>query len=299
MEKTKKIWFDGKLVDWQKAKVHLLSHALHYGSAVFEGIRCYKTKQGPAVFRLQEHLKRFFYSAQVLAMELPFNLEELKKAVRDTIKANKIEECYIRPIAFYGYGKMGLNPKGASLHVAIAVWPWGKYLGKEYVKVKTSQFIRLHPRSIFAAAKVSGYYVNSIFATLDAQKKGYDEALLLDHQGYVAEGPGENIFFVKNETLLTPALGSILPGITRASLIQIAKDLKIPTIEKKIKYAEIKKMEAAFFVGTAVEVCPIKQIDRVVFKSKNFKIVFKLKEIFERIVRGEEKKYLSWLTFVR
>jgi len=300
MNQTKKIWLNGKLINWQKAKIHLLTHTLHYGSGVFEGIRCYQTKYGPAVFRLNEHLARFFYSARSLDMKLPFSQDELKKAIIKLIRVNKINECYIRPIAFYGYGKMGLNPQGAPIDVGIAVWPWGKYLTKEVVKIKISKFIRLHPQSVDSSAKVCGYYVNSIFATLDARHSGFDEALLLDHRGYIAEGPGENIFFVKNNTLYTPAKGNILPGITRDSIIKIARDLNIKVVEKRIKPTEIKEMNEAFFTGTAVEICPIAQINQIVInKGKIGHLTAKLKEIFEKVVKGEEKKYLKWLTLVK
>ena len=300
MNKTKKIWLDGKLVDWEKAKIHLLTHALHYGSGVFEGVRCYQTDKGPAIFRLDEHLERLFNSAKYLEMKVPFSQKELKKAVLQTIRANKINECYIRPIAFYGYGKMGLDPQGAPVSVGIALWPWGKYLAKESIAVKISKFIRLHPQSVPAEAKVCGYYVNSIFATLDVKKQGFDESLLLDYQGFIAEGPGENIFLVKNKILYTPSLLNILSGITRDSIIKIAKDLKIKVKEKKIKPRELKIADEAFFTGTAVEVCPITKIDKTLInKGKIGGITLKLKEVFERIIRGKEKKYLKWLTFVK
>ena len=300
MNKTKKIWLDRKLVDWKAAKVHLLTHALHYGSGVFEGIRCYQTDKGPAVFRLDEHLKRLFNSARALKMKIPFSQEELKKAVLQTIKANKANECYIRPIVFYGYGKMGLDPQGAPVQVGIALWPWGKYLAKESISVKISKFIRLHPQSAPAEAKVCGYYVNSIFATLEIKKQGFDEALLLDYQGHIAEGPGENIFLVKNKILYTPARGNILPGITRDSIIKIAKDLKIKVKEKKIRPQELKKADEVFFTGTAVEICPITQIDKTLInKGKTGEITLKLKEIFEKTIKGQEKKYLKWLFFVK
>lgn len=300
MEEVKKIWLDGRFLDWKEAKIHILTHSLHYGGAVFEGIRAYKTKEGTAVFRLLEHLDRFFQSAQILEMEIPFSKEEIKKVILETIKINNLKECYIRPIAFSGYGKMGLNPKGAAINVAIAAWPWGAYLGdKETVKIEISDYIRPHPQSCPMEAKISGYYINSIFASLEAQKKGFDEALLLDYQGYVAEGPGENVFMVKDNILYTPLAGTILPGITRASVIEIAKDLGIFVKEKKITPQEIKEANEAFFTGTAVEICPIGQIDEVLInKGQIGKITKKIKEVFEKIVKGEEKKYLKWLTFV-
>jgi branched-chain amino acid aminotransferase len=299
MEKTKYIWFNGKFVRWQQAKIHILTHALHYGSGVFEGIRCYKTKNGPAVFRLKEHIQRLFNSAKFLEMKIPFSKREIQKAILELIKLNKVEECYIRPIVFYGYGKMGLNPKGANIDCAVILWPWGKYL-KDKVKVKISQFIRLHPKSVISSAKVCGYYVNSIFATFDAEKDKFDESILLDHRGFVAEGPGENIFIVKNKKLLTPKLGSILPGITRDSIIRIAKDLKIKVIEKDISVKELKNCDEAFFTGTAAEITPIYQIDeKIINKGKIGEITKILQEKFYQIVHGEDKKYKNWLTYVK
>jgi branched-chain amino acid aminotransferase len=298
MEKTKYIWFNGKFVRWQQAKIHILTHALHYGSGVFEGIRCYKTKNGPAVFRLKEHIQRLFNSAKFLEMKIPFSKREIQKAIVELIKLNKIEECYIRPIVFYGYGKMGLNPKGANIDCAVILWPWGKYL-KDKVKVKISQFIRLHPKSVISSAKVCGYYVNSIFATFDAERDKFDESILLDYRGFVAEGPGENIFIVKNKKLLTPKLGSILPGITRDSIIRIAKDLKIKVIEKDISVKELKNCDEAFFTGTAAEITPIYQIDeKIINKGKIGEITKILQEKFYQIVHGEDKKYKNWLTYV-
>jgi branched-chain amino acid aminotransferase len=299
MEKTKYIWFNGKFVRWQQAKIHILTHALHYGSGVFEGIRCYKTKNGPAVFRLKEHIQRLFNSAKFLEMKIPFSKREIQKAIVELIKLNKIEECYIRPIVFYGYGKMGLNPKGANIDCAVILWPWGKYL-KDKVKVKISQFIRLHPKSVISSAKVCGYYVNSIFATFDAERDKFDESILLDYRGFVAEGPGENIFIVKNKKLLTPKLGSILPGITRDSIIKIAQDLKIKVIEKDISVKELKNCDEAFFTGTAAEITPIYQIDeKIINKGEVGEITKILQEKFYQIVHGEDEKYKNWLTYVK
>lgn len=299
MEKTKYIWLNGKFVKWQQAKIHVLSHALHYGSAVFEGIRLYNTIKGPAIFRLNEHIERLFNSAKVFSMRIPFSKKDIKNAIIKLVKINKINQGYIRPIVFYGYGKMGLNPEGAELNIAIAVWPWGKYL-KEKVKVIVSDFIRLHPQSVISTAKVSGYYVNSIFATMEAKKKKYDEAILLDFRGYVAEGPGENIFIVKKNTLYTPKPGSILLGITRDSIIKIAKDLGIKTFEKDISVKELLNADEAFFTGTAAEITPIFKIDKkLINKGKIGPITQKIKETFEKIVRAELKNYYKWLTFVK
>jgi len=298
MVKTKYIWFNGKFVKWEQAKVHVLIHALHYGSGVFEGMRCYKTQNGPAVFRLKDHIDRLFNSAKCLQMKIPFKKGEIQKAITDLIKINKIDECYIRPILFYGYGKMGLNPKGLRVDCAIAAWPWGKYL-KEKVKVKISKFIRLHPKSVVSSAKVCGYYVNSIFATIEAKKFKFDEALLLDWRGFVAEGPGENIFIVKKKTLFTPTLKNVLPGITRDSIIKIAKDEGYKVIEKDISLKELKECDEAFFTGTAAEITPIFQIDRKIINHGKVGLITKLlQEKFYKIVHGEEKKYIKWLTFV-
>jgi len=299
MKGIKKIWYNGKFLDFKKAKIHLLSHALHYGSAVFEGIRAYQTEKGTAVFRLDDHLKRLFFSASVLKIKIPFSFQELKKTILKTIILNKQKECYIRPIVFYGEGDMGLYPKNSKIDISIITWPWGKYLGKKGVRVKTSRFIRLHPASIESRAKVSGYYVNSIFASLEAKSKGYDEALFLDYRGFVAEGPGENIFMVKNKKVFTPSLGSILPGITRDTVFHILKDLKIPFKEKDISLKELKDADELFFTGTAVEICPIFQVDQKKINRGRLGPVSKIvKETYERIIHGKEKKYLKWLTFV-
>jgi len=289
MQKTKKIWFDGKFVDWDKAQIHVLTHALHYGSGVFEGIRCYKTPNGPAVFRLTEHINRFFYSAKCINMKLGYTKTQIQGAILELIKINKISECYIRPIAFYGYGKMGLNPTGAPVNIAIAVWHWGAYLGKDTVKIKISKYIRLHPKSVISDAKICGYYINSIFASLEADKAKVDEALLLDFQGNIAEGPGENIFIIKNKIIYTPKTDNILPGITRNSILQIAQDLKIKTQEKNLKPEDLKKADEAFFCGTAAEVCGI---------NKMGVITKQIKTIYLQAVKGKNKKYQKWLTYV-
>lgn len=299
MEKLKKIWVDGELVDWDKANIHLLTHTLHYGGGVFEGIRAYKTKNGPAVFRLQEHVDRLFYSASVMEMEIPFSKEEIKQAILETIRVNEIEECYIRPIVFFGYEKIGLNPTGSPINTAIAVWPWGAYLGKEVVSVKISKYIRPHPKSTVTDAKICGSYANSILASLEIKKAGFDEALLLDYRGLVAEGPGENIFMIKEGKLLTPSLGAILGGITRDSVMQIAKDLNILVEEKEISVEELKSADEAFFSGTAAEICAIGKIDDVVInKGEMGTVTKKIKEVYIKAIHGELEKYSKWLTTV-
>jgi len=301
MKEVKKIWLDGKFIDWQEAKIHILTHTLHYGGGVFEGIRAYQTKKGTAVFRLKEHIERFFYSASCLEMKLPFSKKEIEKAILETIYINELKECYIRPLAFFGYGKMGLHPADIPINIAITVWPWGAYLGeKETVSVKISQYLRLHPQSIISQAKICGYYVNSILSSLEVKKLGFDEALLLDFEGYIAEGPGENIFMIKNNELYTPSLGTILPGITRDSIIKIAKDLNILVKEKKITPQEIKLADEVFFTGTAVEVCPIGKIDEILINQEKIgEITKKIKNIYNRVVRGQEKKYQKWLTLIK
>jgi branched-chain amino acid aminotransferase len=299
MDKTEKIWMDGKFIDWDDAKTHVLAHTLHYGAGVFEGIRFYKTGKGPAVFRLKEHIERLFKSASSISMKPTFTKEQVAKAVLDTIKINKIESGYIRPIVYFGYGKMGLNPEGADINTVIAVWPWGSYLGEESVKVKISKFIRIHPKSTHADSKICGHYVNSILASLEAKNAGYNEALLLDYKGNVAEGPGENLFCVKDGKIYTPPLGNILPGITRDSIIKIAKDQGIEVIEKDITPDELKKSDELFFSGTAAEVTAIKQVDNTKIGNGDMgPITAKLRKIYLDVVKGKDKKYIKWLSFV-
>lgn len=300
MDETEKIWMDGKFVDWKDAKIHVLTHSLHYGSGVFEGIRFYKTEKGPAIFRLKEHVERLLYSAQALKMKIPFSKEEIMQAIKETVKINKIDEGYIRPISFFGYGKMGLNPEGASLSFAIAVWPWGAYLGEEAVKIKTSKFIRIHPKSLVADAKICGHYVNSILANLEAKEAGFDEALLLDYKNNIAEGPGENLFIAKNDVIKTPKLGTILPGITRDSIIKIARDLGYEVKEENLKLEDLYMANEAWYTGTAAEVTAIKQVDgKTIGNGKIGPITKILKEKYSNIVKGKDKKYLDWLTFVK
>ncbi len=294
--KDKKIWFDGKIVAWDKATVHLLTHTLHYGSGAFEGIRAYLTPKGPAVFRLNDHIERFFYSAKVLGIKMPYSKAQITKAILTIVKVNKLEECYIRPIVFYG-DKMGLVPKGAPIHVAVAAWPWGKYMAKDTVDVKISKFMRIHPASSVMDAKLSGHYANSVIASIDAKEHGFDEALLLDHRGNIAEGPGENIFFVKNKTLFTPKKGSILPGITRDSVMRIATNLGYTVLEKDIRLKDIKTYEEAFFVGTAVEICPIAKIDQ--HKFKKTERALEIQKEYAAVVHGNNPVYKKWLSLVR
>ena len=290
------VWMDGSFVNGKKAVVPLLTHSLHYGSAVFEGIRFYETKRGPAVFRLDEHLKRLFYSAEVMGMKIPYSRRELRDAVLGLIAKNKLKSGYIRPLVFFG-SKMGLDPTGVDVHVAIACWPWGKYLAKEVIQVKISKYIRIHPESSVMGAKISGHYCNSILATLEAKKERCDEALLLDYKGNVAEGPGENIFFVKNKKIYTPSDSVILPGITRSTIMTLARDLGYDVIEKDIKPKDLKKFDEAFFTGTAAEITAIGQIDTVkIGNGKEGPITKQLRELYHRVVRGEVKRYATYLT---
>ena len=295
MQETEFIWMNGKFVKWEDAKIHVLTHALHYGSGVFEGIRVYKTNKGAAIFRLKEHVKRLFDSAESLFMKIPYSQEDIEEAIKETVKINKLEEGYIRPIVFYGYGKMGLDPKGAKIEVAIAVWPWPSYIG-DSAKVAVSSFVRISPKSLKADKKVCGHYINSILASLEAKEKGYDEALLLDSEGKVAEGPGENIFLVKEGKIKTvPLRGQILPGITRDSVIKIAKDLGYEVLEEDISLEELKQADELFFTGTAAEVTPITQLDDKEFKIGE--ITKNLKKNYLDIVRGKEG-YEGWLEYV-
>ncbi len=297
-----KIWMDGELVDWKEAKVHLLSHSLHYGSGVFEGIRAYETPRGAAVFRLTDHLKRLFRSAAIYRMEIPYSLEELVEATKVVIRANGLKSCYIRPIAFRGYGEMGLHPLGAPVNVAIAVWPWGAYLGEEGirhgVRAKISSFRRNDPNAIPPAAKATGQYLNSILAKMEVTEAGYDEAILLNQHGYVADGAGENVFVVRNGFLYTPPTSSgALEGITRDSVIRIAEDFEIPFREKDLVRTDLYHADEAFFTGTAAEIVPIREVDDRLIGEPG-PITRRIQEKFFAIVKGRDGNYDHWLEYV-
>lgn len=295
---------DGKLVNWDDAKIHVLTHTLHYGLGAFEGIRCYNAKKGPAVFRLDEHVERLFNSAKIFLLDIPYTKAEVRKAILDTIKANKLKECYVRPLVYIGYGAMGIYPKGNPINLMIAVWPWGAYLGEDGlekgIRIKTSSFIRNHVNSQMSRGKICGYYVNSQIAKKEAITGGYDEALLLDAEGYVSEGSGENIFIVRNGQLKTTPLTSILEGITRDSIMTIAKDLGINTVEQRFTRDELYISDEAFFTGTAAEITPIRELDgRIIGEGKAGKLTKKIQSIFFDIVKGKNKKYEKWLTYVK
>lgn len=297
------IWYDGKMVPWRDANTHVLTHTLHYGLGVFEGLRAYETAQGPAIFRLQEHTDRLFNSAHIFMMKMPYDKATLMQAQCDVVKQNKLTAGYIRPIAFYGAEAMGLSARTLSTHVAIAAWPWGTYLGPESlengIRVKTSSFTRHHVNINMCRAKSVTTYANSILANQEVGLNGYDEALLLDVEGYVAEGSGENIFIVKQGKLYTPDLTSCLEGITRASVIELAAEIGIPVIEKRITRDEIYCADEAFFTGTAAEVTPIRELDnRMIGAGKRGPITTQIQTLFFDCVKGRAKNHASWLTFV-
>ena len=304
MEEAKYIWMNGKFLPWEKAQVHFLTHGLHYGSAVFEGIRCYEAGECSAVFRLMDHLKRFHYSSSALNMKIPFSEAELYSVVIELVKRNELKECYIRPLAYFGYGQMGLNPVGAKVEVGIAAWPWGAYLGEEGIKhgivTKISPWVR-PPRHIMpTAAKVSGSYVNSIMAKVDAIMTGYTEGLLLDINGNVAECTGENIFIVKDSVLITPTLENALEGITRASIIRIARDQGIKVEERNFPKEVLYNADESFLTGTAAEITPIREVDgRPIGEGKPGPLTKKLQDIYYDAIHGRVEKYMEWLDFVK
>lgn len=303
MEKAKKIWMDGKLVNWADANIHILTHTLHYGLGIFEGIRCYKTSKGSAIFRLQEHIDRLFDSSRILQVEIPYTPEEISKAIIETVKVNKLPGCYIRPIVYIGDGAMGIYPKDNPIKVAIAVWPWGAYLGEEGIKngirVKISSFTRHHVNVTMTKSKTCGNYVNSLLAKKEAISCGYDEALLLDTHGYVSEGSGQNIFIVRKGVLKTAPLPSVLEGITRNSVIEMAQNEGIKVIEENFTRDELYISDEAFLTGTASEITPIREVDgRITGEGKPGPVTKKLQDLFFKIVSGRDKAYKLWLTYI-
>ena len=276
------IWYDGKLVPWREANTHVLTHSLHYGLSVFEGLRAYKSDKGTAIFRLKEHTDRLYNSAHIYMMQIPYDRATFMEAQKEVVRANKLDSCYVRPIAFYGSEKMGVSPIGARVHVAIAAWPWGAYLGAEGlekgIRVKTASFARHHVNVTMARAKVATTYANSILANLEATHDGYDEALLLDTEGYVSEGAGENVFIVRNGRLYTPDLASCLDGITRD---------------------EMYCADEAFFTGTAAEITPIRELDdRQIGEGRRGPVTERLQSLFFDVVAGRSEKYKRWLSLV-
>lgn len=303
MEKSEKIWMDGKLVPWNEANIHVLTHTLHYGLGVFEGIRCYNSMEnGPAIFRLQEHVDRLFQSAVILGIDIPFSNKEIHDAIIQVVRENKLEECYIRPIVFLGDNKMGLNPKGVDVRCAIAAWPWGTYLGEDGlskgIRVRVSSFTRHHVNISMTKAKACGYYINSILAKAEAHRDGYDEAVLLDPNGYVSEGSGENIFIYSKGKLHTPTLSSSnLDGITRDAVIKICMELGIGIEERNITRDELYIAEEVFLSGTAAEITPVREIDgRTIGKGVKGPITDKIQQTFFKIAHGNKSKFSKWLT---
>ncbi len=298
MEKAKLIWMNGKLIAWDEAKIHCINHSFHYGGGVFEGIRFYKTPKGPAVFRLKEHMERLLYSAGVMGMEVVYSVEDLMKVTLDLIKENKLEIGYIRPL-IYLEGKMGINPVGNSVSVFVACWSWPKYLGHDGTKVKISKYMRIHPDSTVIDAKVCGHYSNSVMASLEMQKAGAQEALFLDYEGNVAEGPGENVFLVKDRVLKTPGPGSILPGLTRDAVMKIARDRGYEVREETLTKEDFYDADEAFFTGTAAEITPFSSLDDHQYgDGKPGPIASELKEAFMKVVQGEDSKYEDYLSYV-
>jgi branched-chain amino acid aminotransferase len=302
--RSEKIWMDGAMVPYDQANIHVLTHSLHYGLAVFEGMRCYKSENGrSAIFRAQEHIRRLFDSAHIVEMRIPFSPEEVVKACADVVRVNKFDECYLRPIAFYGAGEMGVVARNNQVRLAIAAWPWGAYLGDEGitkgVRLKTSSFVRFHHNSMMPMAKLSANYVNSALAGYEARRNGYDEALLLDVNGYVSEGSGENFFIVRDGVVRTPPLMSCLAGITRESVIKILADDGIPVLEQSFPRDMVYIADEAFMTGTAAEVTPVRELDdRQIGEGKPGPITRKVIEVFHGALRGREPRYDKWLHYV-
>ncbi|HMM55341.1 MAG TPA: branched-chain amino acid transaminase [Candidatus Desulfobacillus sp.] len=295
------IWYDGELVPWREATTHVLTHSLHYGLAVFEGLRAYKTAAGTAIFRLREHTERLYNSAHIYMMKIPHERETLMAAHGEVVRANRLESCYLRPIAFYGSEKMGVSPKGAQVHVAIAAWPWGAYLGEDGlangIRVKTSSYARHHVNVSMCRAKYSGTYANSILANMEATEHGYDEALLLDVDGFVAEGAGENLFIVKDGQIYEPEIASALIGITRATVIELARELGYEVRAKRLTRDDLYIADEAFFTGTAAEVTPIREVDgRVIGAGRRGPVTQRIQNLFFDVVNGRSAARQHWLT---
>jgi branched-chain amino acid aminotransferase len=304
IQPTEKVWMDGTLVPWADAKIHILTHSLHYGGGVFEGIRAYETKRGPAVFRLTDHIARLYRSAKIFMIDIPYTPETIIEACKDTVRSSGLPSCYIRPIVYMGYGEMGLNPLLAPINVAIIVWPWGAYLGdeglKRGVRMKVSSWRRHDPNIVPPAAKGTGPYVNSQLAKMEAIKAGYDEAIMLNTLGFVAEATGENLFIVVDGELVTPPLSAgALTGVTRDSVMKIATDLGITVRERELVRTDLYLADELFVSGTAAEVCPVREVDdRVIGAGEPGAITKKIQEVFYATVRGEVEQYAGWLEYV-
>jgi len=297
------IWYDGKMVNWRDATTHVLTHTLHYGMGVFEGVRAYKTDKGTAIFRLKEHTDRLFRSAHILGMKMPFDKETISQAQKDAVRMNNLESGYIRPMAFYGSEAMGISAKSLSTHIIVAAWPWGAYLGAEALengtRVKTSSFARHHVNITMCKAKANGNYMNSIMAHREAEQDGYQEALLLDVDGFVAEGSGENVFIVRNDKLYTPDLTSALEGITRDTIIHLADEIGLPVVEKRITRDEVYSADEAFFTGTAAEVTPIRELDnRTIGAGTRGPVTARLQAMYFDCVTGKTANHQDWLALV-
>ncbi|MEM3958374.1 MAG: branched-chain amino acid transaminase [Thermoproteota archaeon] len=301
IKEVEKIWFNGRLVDWRDAKIHVLTHGLHYGTGVFEGIRAYETVNGTAIFRLTDHLKRLYRSAKIYFMEIPFTLDELKEACKAVVRENLLKSAYIRPIVFRGYGEMGLYPLNSPVDVAVAAWSWGTYLGDEGIRngirVKTSSFRRIDINTIPAGVKATGQYINSVLAKVEAKMAGYDEAVMLDSRGMVSEGSGENVFMVRNSVVYTPSTSSgILEGITRDTVFHIVGDMGLKVVERDLTRVDFYYADEAFMTGTAAEVVPVVEMDNYkIGDGKPGPVTRRIQDEFYKIVRGESGKYLHWL----
>ncbi|MCX8747845.1 MULTISPECIES: branched-chain amino acid transaminase [Snodgrassella] len=297
------IWFNGNLVDWRNAQTHVLTHTLHYGMGVFEGVRAYETSKGAAIFRLQDHTKRLFNSAKITGMHLPYTQEQINQAHIEVVKANKLSSCYFRPMAFYGSNKLGVAPDQNDVQVIVAAWPWGAYLGEEGmqrgIRVQISSFTRHHPNITMIKAKANGNYMNSIMANTEATRNGYDEAIMLDANGFVAEGSGENVFIINDGKLYTPALDAALDGITRRTVMAIAADMQLTVTEKRITRDEVYCADEVFFTGTAAEVTPIREVDgRTIGCGARGPLTTEIQQRYFDIVHGKNAKYESWLTYI-
>jgi branched-chain amino acid aminotransferase len=304
VEQAELIWHNGEIVPWEDAKVHVLTHGLHYGTGVFEGERCYETERGPAIFRHGDHLDRLFKSAELYYMPIPYGLEELRSATHELIAANRLRECYIRPIVFRGYGQMGLYPLDCDVDVAIAVWPWGAYLGEEGkragVRAKIASWRRIPHDSLIPHAKATGQYLNSVLAKIEASKAGYEEAILLDAQGFVSEGSGENIYAVREGVILTPPqTAGILDGINRKSILRIARDLGFEVVERNLARAELYLADEVFLTGTAAELVPVREVDdHAIGGGKPGPVTHELQRVFDDALHGRDPRYAEWLDFV-